>query len=176
MPNCIKSAASVLIWLLISELMCLVVAVSFAIMNASYIRYLSLICGITVHILLLANCAKKIALLDTAHYRITGNRTGQWKPVLLALISMIPQAVTIFVLFLNSRSILMMNLFPLLNAHFLQVYRLVFDGKEEFAAVSLLRKVIVCILPVVSAAAFWIGYQLEYIPALAKIDAAKHTQ
>jgi len=172
MPHFWKSCGTVLIWLLISELMCLVVAVSFAIMSAKWIRYLSLLCGITVHCLLLGSCAQKIAKQDAAHYRITGQRTTQAKPAFLALSSMIPAALTYLLLTVNSRSVLYMNLFPLLNAPFIQGYRLIFSGRETFAALSAVQRILTALPPIITAAAFWIGYQISYIPALAKMDAS----
>ncbi|MBR6107792.1 MAG: hypothetical protein IKQ39_07255 [Oscillospiraceae bacterium] len=172
MPHFWKSCGTVLIWILISELLCLVVAFSFAIMSAKWIRWLSLLCGVTAHCLLMGNCAQKISAQDAAHYRLTGERTGQMKPLLLAVCGLIPGALTWLLLPLNPHSVLTMNLFPLLNAPYIQIYRLIVQGEETYAALSVLRRMLMAAPTLVTGAAIWVGYQLAYIPSLAKMDAS----
>ncbi len=172
MPHFWKSCGTVLIWILISELLCLVVAFSFAIMSAKWIRFLSLLCGLTAHCLLMGSCAQKISQQDAAHYRITGERTAQTKPLLLALCALLPGTLTYLMLPLNPHSILAMNLFPLLNSPFIQVYRLIFQRDETFAALSPVRRMLAALPTLVTGAAIWAGYQIAYIPALAKMDAS----
>ena len=166
-----KSCGIILIWLLLSELLCLVIAVSFAILSASWCRWLGLICGVTAHCLLIGSCAQKIAKEDTARYRLTGKRAGQVKPLLLAVSAAVPAVLLYALLCMLRHSILMTNLFSLLNAPFIQYHRFVFDGAETFAALSVLRRILTALPPLVTAAAFWIGYQVTYIPALARMDA-----
>ncbi|MBQ8920865.1 MAG: hypothetical protein IJ060_01725 [Oscillospiraceae bacterium] len=171
MPHFWKSCGICMIWLVISELLCLILAFSFAIINTSWIRWLSLLCGITAHCLLMGSCAQKIAQEDAALYRISRKRVSQKKPLLLAVFTVIPGVLLYLILMLNADSKLMLNLFPLLNSPYIQLHRLLIGGKEPFSAIAPLRRAVMALPPVITGAAFWVGYQVTYIPALAKMDA-----
>ena len=77
-------------WLLISELLCLILAFSFAILRAEWIRWLSLVCGIAAHVLLMGSCAGKCAHEDIAAYRADGTIISVMKPLLLGLCTTAP--------------------------------------------------------------------------------------
>lgn len=162
------------VWLLLSEILSLILAVSMAILRQNIvIRALALLCGVLAHILLTGSCAQKAAKEDAAAYRGGETRISPMKILGISLCAMIPSYVTYLLLLANRESILMLNLFPLLNAPFLQFYRLMIADTEPFLAVAAGRKICMALPPLVTAAAWFAGYYLTYIPALAKSDAAK---
>lgn len=163
-----------MVWLLLSEILCLILAVSMAILRQNaVIRVVGLLCGVLAHILLTATCAQMAASEDAVAYRGGEARTSPMKILAISLCAMIPSYVTYLLLLANPESILMLNLFPLLNAPFLQYYRLLIQDTEPFSAIAAGRKICMALPPLVTAAAWYIGYYLAYIPALAKSDAAK---
>ena len=163
-----------MIWLAISEILCLVLAFSFAIINTSWMRWLSLVYGAAAHCLLIGSCAQKIAMQDAALYRAEHRRISCKKAILLAVGTMLPAVVLYLLLSCLSESRLMLNVFLLLNAPFIQIHRLLIGGREPFSAISALRRILMALPPLVTAAAFYIGYQVTYIPAVAKMDASSH--
>ena len=171
MPHFWKSCGICMVWLVISEILCLILAFSFAIINTSWMRWLSLLCGITAHCLLMGSCAQKIAQEDVALYRINRRRVSGRKAILLSCCTVIPGVLLYLLLTCKAESKLMLNLFPLLNAPYIQLHRLLIGGKEPFSAVPAFRRVLMALPPVMTALSFWVGYQVTYIPALAKIDA-----
>ncbi len=171
MPHFWKSCGICMIRLAVSELLCLILAFSFAIINTSWIRWLSLLCGIAAHCLLMGSCAQQIAQEDAALYRMTRKRISGRKSLMLAAVSMIPGILLYLLLVLLPESKLMLNLFPLLNSPYIQLHRILIGGKEPFSAISPVRRVLMALPPLITAAAFRIGYQVTYISALAKMDA-----
>ncbi|MBR4199742.1 MAG: hypothetical protein IKQ91_00515 [Oscillospiraceae bacterium] len=163
-----------MIWLLLSEILCLVLAVSAAILGQKLpAQVLGLICGIAAHILLTASCAQKCAKEDAGLYRSAGKRISPCKVILIAVCALIPSELTYLLLCMNRESILMLNLFPLLNAPFLQFYRLMIQNTEPFFAIPAGRRLCMALPPLATSAAWFCGYYLSYIPALAKTDAGK---
>ena len=145
-------------WLFISELLCLVLAFSFAILRPQWIRWLSLICGAAAHIALMGNCAQKVAAEDAAVFRQTQLRIPPYKPLLLAFLTALPLWILYGILWLHADSTAMLNVFLLLNAPFIQIHRLLLDGAEPFSAVPPLRQICMGLLPLITAAAWYIGY------------------
>lgn len=166
-----------MIWLFLSEILCLILAFSLAILKASLLsRVLSLLFGVFAHVLLTGSCAQNIAKEDAADYRRGEKRVSPMKPLLLAVCTMLPALCTYALLCANPESILMLNLYPLLNAPYIQIHRLLIDNTEPFSAISGVRRVLMALPPLVTAVSWWIGYQLQYIPELAKTDAANDTR
>ena len=74
-----------LLWLIASEILCLILAFSLAILpDHPVIRVISLIFGLTAHVLLIANCAQKTAAEDLILYRTEKYQTRILKPLLIA--------------------------------------------------------------------------------------------
>lgn len=157
-----------LAWLLISELLCLILAFSFAILSFPWIRYVSLICGMLAHCLLIASCAKTIAHEDFAAYR-AGAKISPAKPFLLALGTALPLWAIYTVMLLNAESSALLNAFLLLNAPYIQLHRLILNGTEPFSALSSVRQFLCALPPLITAAAFVIGYQRQYLPEKADL-------
>ena len=161
-----------ILWLIASEILCLILAVSLAILrDHPVIRLIGLVFGITAHVLLIWNCAQKAADEDTALYRRSGSRSRLLKPLLIGLILMIPAYLTYLLLAANPESVLMLNLFPLLNAPFLQIYRYLINGAEPFSAIAQGRRILMLLPPVLTAIAYVTGYITRYFPAVAAFDA-----
>lgn len=172
MRNFGKHFAQSIVWLLLSEILCLILAFSVAILrNPVIVRGMGLLFGITAHILLTASCAQKAAAEDAVLYRTEGIRMQRKKPLLLAFCTMLPAYLTYLLLRLNADSVLMLNLFPLLNAPFIQLYRILIDNTEPFSAIPAARQMMMALPPLVTAASYFTGYQLKYLPELAKTDA-----
>ena len=87
---------------------------------------------------------------------------------------MLPACVTYLLLRLNPESTLMLNLFPLLNAPFIQIHRLLIDGAEPFSAVAPLRGWLMALPPLLTAAACFFGYELRYLRSCAAFDAKRN--
>lgn len=167
-----KHLGKCMIWLLLSEILCLVLAISLAILRQNLlIRVIGLICCTAAHILLIGSCAQKTADEDAADYRSGGARISPKKVLLIAICAAIPAEITYLLLLIHPESILMLNLFPLLNAPFLQIHRLLIDNTEPFSAIAAGRKVCMAIPPVITSVSWFAGYYLRYIPVLAKADA-----
>lgn len=161
-----------MIWQLLSEILCLILAFSVALLrNPVIVRGMGLLFGITAHILLTANCAQNAAAEDAVLYRTDGIRMNSAKPLLLALCAMLPSVLTFLMLWINRESVLMLNLFPLMNAAFIQYYRILIDNIEPFSAVPGSRQFLTALPPLITAVSYFIGFQLRYIPELAKADA-----
>lgn len=160
------------LWLTASEFLCLILAVSLAILHDHpFIRVIALLFGIAAHILLIGSCAQKAAGEDAAAYRTAGIRTKPYKPLLIGIILTIPAYFTYLLLAVNQESILMLNLFPLLNAPFIRIYKFLIADTEPFAAIDTSRKVQMLLPPVITALSYFIGYLSRYLPAAAAADA-----
>jgi len=172
MRNFCKHLTQSMVWLLLSEILCLILGVSVAILhNPVIVRGMGLLFGVTAHILLTASCAQKAAAEDAVLYRTEGIRMNAKKPLLLAFCTMLPAYLTYLLLRLNADSVLMLNLFPLMNAPFIQLYRILIDNTEPFSAIPASRQIMMALPPLMTAASYFIGYQFKYLPALAKTDA-----
>ena len=162
-------------WLLLSEILCLILGISIAILrNPVIVRGSGILFGAAAHILLIGNAAQKTADEDAAFYRTSGTRTKTVKPLLIAFCSMLPACVTYLLLRLNPESTLMLNLFPLLNAQFIQIHRLLIGGAEPFSAVAPLRGWLMALPPLLTAAAWLFGYELRYQRSCAAFDAKRN--
>lgn len=173
MRNFGKHLAVCIGWLLISEILCLILAFSFAILRAEWIRWLSLICGAAAHILLMFSAAGKCAHEDIAAYRADKARVSAAKPVLLGIGTAIPLWILWAMLKIMQDSSAALNFFLLLNAPYIQFHRLMLNGAEPFSAVSTGRQIIMALPPICTALAVYCGYRLRYLPEKAAIDAQK---
>lgn len=161
-----------MLWLLGSEVLCLILAVSLAILrDHPVIRLIGLIFGIAAHVLLIGNCAQKAADEDAALYRTSGAQIRIIKPLLIGVCLTVPSYLTYLLLTVNPESILMLNLFPLLNAPFIQIYRFLIAGAEPFSAVAQSRRMLLLLPPVLTAIAYVTGFISKYYPAIAAHDA-----
>ena len=161
-------------WLLLSEILCLVLAFSAAILGQKLpAQVIGLICGVSAHILLTGSCAQKCAQEDAVLYRTAGTRISPLKIILISVCAVVPAEVTYLLLCANRESILMLNLFPLLNASFLQIYRLLIRNTEPFSAIPAARRFSMALPPLITGAAWFTGYYLRYLPLLAKTDAGR---
>lgn len=160
-----------LLWLIASEILCLILAFSLAILpDHPVMRVIDLLFGITAHILLIANCAQKAASEDLILYRTSKYRTLILKPLLIAILLTLPSYLSYLLLSANPESILMTNLFSLLNAPFIRIYQLLRGDAETFSAVSSKSKIIMALPPVLTAAAYYISYHLRYHSGIAEYD------
>lgn len=175
MNNFGKHLAACFGWLLISEILCLILGISIAILrNPVIVRGAGLLFGITAHILLIGNAAGKAADDDAKLYRAAGVRTSLMKPLLIAFCAMLPACVTYLLLRLLPESTLMLNLFPLLNAPFIQLHRILTGGAEPFSAIAPLRGLLMAFPPLLTAAAWFIAYRLRYLRSCAEFDAKRN--
>ena len=169
-----KSLLSCLGWLAASELLCLVLAFSFAILRPEWIRWLSMGCGITAHVLLMGNCGQALAKRHTALFHQSGTRISSGFPVLLAFCTALPLWILYAILWANADSSAVLNGFLLLNAPYIQLHRLLLNGAEPFSAVPLPRQILMGLPPLVTAASVYIGYRLHYAKGIAEIRSRQH--
>lgn len=169
-----KHYISCLIWLLLSEILCLILAFSFAILSAAWIRWLSLACGVLAHVLLMGNCGRSAAQKDLAVYHTKKRKTSLLQPLLLGIGTALPLVILWLILKCNADSSLMLNLFLLLNAPYIQYHRLILDGAEPFSAVSRTRQLLMLLPPILTCAAVFIGYQFHYQREKAEFDVRKN--
>ena len=163
------------VWVLLSEILCLVLAVSAAIFGQKPVQIIGMIFGVTAHILLMGSCAQKCAKEDAVLYRTAGRRISSCKIILISLLAALPSVFTYLLLCANPESILMLNLFPLLNAPFLQFHRLMIRNTEPFSAIPAGRRICMALPPLITSLAWLTGYYISYLPALARADAGKQT-
>ncbi|MBR6761962.1 MAG: hypothetical protein IKM30_08020 [Oscillospiraceae bacterium] len=168
MSRFLKQYARCLIWLLLSEILCLILAFSFAILSHAVMQYLSLFFGVAAHCLLMGNCGQQIAKEQIILYRQKGFVTPISQPLLLSLLTAVPLWIQYLLLLSYADSTLVLNLYLLLNAPVLQINRLILNGTEPFAALSLLRKLMMAALTLIPSAAVLIGYLSHYPAALAE--------
>ena len=159
-----------LLWLTASECLCLNLAFSFAILgNNPMFRLLGLLSGLLAHCLLIGSGAKKAAESDIALYRSTKARTNPVQPMMISVCLVIPACLTYILLLANPQSILMMNLFPLLNAPFIRIYQYLTGGIETFAAVGNVRRVLMAVPPLITAVSYLTGYYVKYLPCISEL-------
>ena len=174
MRHFLKSLLSLLLWLLISELLCLILSFSFAIMRAEIFRWMSLFFGALAHILLMGNAGRNIAAADAAEYRISRKKRPVPFSVGLGICTAIPLWIVYLILHLLRDSGAALNAFLLLNAPFIQYHRLILDGAEPFSALSAGKQLLMALPPLVTATSVIAGYQLHYQKTTAELDASKH--
>ncbi|MBP0968402.1 MAG: hypothetical protein J5722_12265 [Oscillospiraceae bacterium] len=161
-----------LLWLLLSEVFCLVLAFSFALLGGALpLRIAGMLCGITAHVLLMYSTAKRTAEDDLRTYRQTGNAMPRRKPLLFAVCGMLPAFLLYLLLMLRRDSVLMQNLFLLLNAPMIGLYRLLFGGHEPFSAVPLLQRLLTAFPPLLTGIALLAGYLPHYRRGIAACHA-----
>jgi|GEM_PF-2995545 len=162
-----------LAWLVVSEILCLILAFSFAILSAEWIRWLSLACGVLAHALLMADCASKSALEDISAYRTTRINTSPLKPILLGIETAIPVFLLWVILKCNQSSSLMLNVFLLLNAPYIQLHRLILNGADPFSALSQTRQILMALPSAATGIFVWAGYHFRYLYEKAELDAQR---
>lgn len=158
-----KHLGSCLLRQLLSEILCLVLAFSFALLgHAMPLQLLQTVCCLTAHILLTADGAAKISADDRRTERLSGQTIPPGKPLLLSLSAVLPAFLLYLLLHIFRSSVLMQNLFLLLNAPFIGIYRLLFNGAEPFSAVSKTAQLLTALPPLLTAAAFLTGYYRRF--------------
>lgn len=154
-----KHLGSCLLRQLLSEILCLVLAFSFALLgHALLLQLLQTLCCLTAHILLTADGASKISADDRRTERLTGKTIPVIELPLLTFAAVSPAYLLYLLLHIFRSSVLMQNLFLLLNAPFIGIYRLLFDGMEPFSAVSGTAQLLTALPPLLTAFSFLIGY------------------
>lgn len=136
MPNFQKHLGKLIGWLAVSELLCLILAFSFAIIGGTVAKYLGLILGLTAHILLMRNAAHSAADACVIYYRKDKIRVSSRFIVALGILSAIPHYLLYVWLLICSDSIAVRNVFPLLEAMYLQIFQLIFGNTETVSALS----------------------------------------
>ena len=175
MKNFGKHLLQGILWLTASEVLCLILAVSLAILpDHPAVRMIALCFGISAHMLLMGSCAQRAAAEDLILYRSEAYRIRILKPILVAVILTLPSYVTYILLTVNAESILIINLFPLLNAPFIRIYKYLIGGTEPFRAVPVNRRAAMAFPPLLTALAYFGGYVLRYYPSRAALDARSH--
>ena len=157
-----RSCASCIAWLAVSELLCLVLAFSFAILRPAWIRYLSLLCCAAAHLLLMWQCGEKTALRDAAGFRLTGRRVPRKKALLTAAVAALTMEIPFLFLCMVPGSSAVLNVFLLLNAPYIQFYRIILDGLEPFSALPLHSQIWLALPPSLSACVLYIGTEWNY--------------
>ena len=151
--------------MLLSEILCLFVAFSCAMLAVSVpaAKWFSLLCTTGIHLGLMADYAVKIAKRDRVEERRFQQPHRQSRPFWMALASISP-LLLLWVLLLLCRIGSWGDFLPayrLLNAHYFQLLNLL-TGSGTLADVSLWR---LCVIPLCFlvtflciVAAYWVGY------------------
>lgn len=167
MSRLIKNTLRCLIWLLLSHIMCLVLAFSFAILPQNAMRYLSLCCCLITQVLLMGNCAVNIAKEHLALYRTTRTIVPKWQPLVMSLLTALPLWILYLLLWAMPESVPYFNIYLLINAPSVQIINLIVQGEETFSALSGLQRLLLAMLPMIPALATFGGYLLYYPKQLA---------
>ncbi|MCR4761500.1 MAG: hypothetical protein K5705_14750 [Oscillospiraceae bacterium] len=147
---------------LLSEILCLVLSFSFALLgHAKPLQLLQTVCCLTAQILLTADGAATISADSRRTERLTGKTFPAVRPLLLSLAAVLPAYLLYLLLLIFRSSVLMQNLFLLLNAPFIGIYRLLFNGAEPFSAVSKTAQLLTALPPLLTAVSFLAGYYLR---------------
>lgn len=168
MSRFFKNCARCLIWLLLSEILCLVLAFSFAILPQAAMRYLSLFCCLAAYILLMGNCGQNIAKEHLVLYRQERTEIPLWQSLLMSLVSALPLYLLYAVLWILPDHIAYLNTYLLLNAPVLQILNLILNGAETFSALSSMQRLWIGLLPLIASASVFVGYLTCYPAGLAK--------
>lgn len=176
MSRFLKDTARCLVWLLLAEIMCLVLAFSFAILPQAAMQYLSLFCCLLAYVLLMGNCGMNIAKDHVVLYRQQREEIPLWRPVCMSLLTAVPLLILYGVLWVIPEHIAYMNIYLLLNAPVLQILNLILDGAETFSSLSAMQRLWMGLLPFVSSAAVFVGYMLHYPKHLAEEKVQRETK
>ena len=169
MKHFLGQAGRLLLWQLISEILCLILAFSFAILDASFpLRIAGIVCCVTAHLLLTGNAAAKCADADLRLLRTSGIRRRILHPVLLGICTILPAYLLCGMLLAQRGSILMQNVYLLLNAPFSGINRLLFGAYEPFSAVPRSRQIMSSLLPLLTFPAVVLPYRLRYVRGTAR--------
>lgn len=166
-----KSLFQCLAWLLVSELMCLVIAFSFALLPSEGWRWVSMICGILAHCLLMLHAGKEAANRYLIEVRTGGNPPKKITPFLLALLTALVLWIFYAVLWVKADSKSYLNVFLLLNAPFIQLHRLILNGAEPFSALESKRQILMGLPPIATVLSVLIGYTISWLPGIEEIRA-----
>ena len=149
-------------WLSASELLCLVLAFSFAILQQSWARWASLFCCLLAHILIMGNCSAEIAHENIALSHSEKQKASPCFAFQLALLAALPRFLLYGLLWLFSDSVLMLNLYLLLNAPYIQILRFLLNGAEPFSAVRDVSRFCMGLLPFITSISVFAGYSHHY--------------
>ncbi len=167
MSRSLKNTLRAIGWLLLSHILCLVLAFSFAILPQAVMQWLSLFCCLLAHVLLMGNCGISIAKEHLVCYRQSKVIVPAWQPICTALFVSVPALLMYALLWLMPDSIGYMNLYLLMNAPVIQILNRILQGAETFAALSFLQRFAMSLLPFISSFSLLGGYLLCYPKQLA---------
>ncbi|MDD5947963.1 MAG: hypothetical protein PUC41_09275 [Oscillospiraceae bacterium] len=168
MSRLIRNTLHCLIWLLLSHIMCLVLAFSFAILPKNAMRYLGLLCCLITQVLLMGNCAVNIAKEHLALYRTERIIVPKWEPAVMSLLTALPALILYSLLWLMPDSVPYFNIYLLLNAPTVQIINLIVQGKETFGSLSAMQRLLMALLPLIPTLATLGGYLIHYPKHLAE--------
>ncbi len=174
MPHFLKYLGKLLLWLLLSEIMCLFLAFSFAIIGGKIAAWLGQCCNLTAHLLLLTYAASNLARDSVADYRRNHCRIRTISMFLLAFWVAFPQwLLTTFFLCTDNES-LIRNLFPSAEAMFLQIHVTILQSiptGNDFFSWQLLM---LYLPPLVTVFSVFFGFSIPYGRWLAAEDAKRN--
>ncbi len=168
MYHLMKNTLHCLIWLLLSHIMCLVLAFSFAILPQNAMQYLSLFCCLLTQVLLMGSCAVNIAKEHLALYRTNRSIIPRWQPAVMSLLTALPSLLLYLLLWVMPESVPYFNIYLLLNAPTVQIINLIVQGEECFSALSALQRLLMALLPFLPTLATFGGYCSYYPKRLAE--------
>jgi len=168
MSRSLKNTLRAMGWLLLSHILCLVLAFSFAILPQAAMQWLSLFCCLLAHVLLMGNCGMSIAKEHLVCYRQDKIIVPLWQTVCIGLFTAIPALLLYALLWILSDSVGYLNLYLLLNAPVIQILHLIVQEAETFSALSALQRIWMALLPFLSTVSLLGGYLLVYPKELAK--------
>ena len=171
MHSFVKSILFLWGWLLISEILCLILSFSFAIMQAEVFRWMSLFFGVLAHALLIGNAGRTLADQDAAAYRQSKIKRPLRFSAALSVLTAAPQWILYGLLHLFSSSTAALNVYLLFNSPFLMYNKMLLNGAEPFSAVSAGKMVLMALPPLITAASVFVGYQFRYRQRIAEMDA-----
>ena len=176
MPQFAKHFRTLFVWLILSEILCLVLSFSFAIIGKNWMQYISLACSLAVHLLLMASTAQKIANASLIQYRRTKYRISILFPSFLGLLTAAVQEIPYGLLWIFPNSVAYRNIFPILQSPFLQIQKMIFGDAETFAELLPLIKFLSALPPIFTALTVIFSFEIRYRNGVATEDAKGNTE
>lgn len=171
MPQFVNSYMKCLFWLMISEILCFILTFSFAIINLSWVRYVSLVLSLLAHILLMGNCGITLAKQYEVSYRRTKKQIHVVLPFLLSISTAIPLWLEWFILSCNPDSVAVFNIYLLLQAPFIQIDRLLTEGSDTFSELSNIRRFSLALPPLITVFSIFVPFMSHYQTEIASENA-----
>jgi hypothetical protein len=158
-----------LAWLLISVMMCMLLAFGFALISGDFWQLLGLVCCALVHCLLMAHAGKTVAERCLFECRTGGDKPMRDISLLLGVCTALPLWAIYSVLWILPDSVPYLNAFLLMNAPFIQIHKLILHGAEPFSAVDTTHRIYMALPPVATMLSVIIGFQIKWRPGIAHI-------